>query len=165
MKFIKIVNGTYGHKAPGAKGIYPKSAGDPPFEVDDAKADRLVALGVAAYVTTKENPVKAVAAPDKRENKTETGKTTSDGNEGGKPSYNSKMKADELKALLKKYELPFKVGMSKDIMVAALDEFFGKEDEDTGDDSNDNATGDDESGDEVDDGEAPPSLSAEDPVT
>jgi hypothetical protein len=167
MKLIKIVNGTYGHKAPGARSVYPKSAGDPPFEVDDAKADRLVTLGVAAYVTTDENPGKAVSTPDSGENKTETGKAAPEGNEGGKPSYNSKMRADELKELLKKYGLSYRVGMSKDVMVAALDEYFSKKDEDAGDDSNEEVTDDKKSSDtedEIDDGETPPALSAEDPV-
>jgi len=47
MKLIKIKNGTYGHR-PEPFTVELKTAGDPPFEVSDSEADRLVTLGVAA---------------------------------------------------------------------------------------------------------------------
>ncbi|MDF2984890.1 MAG: hypothetical protein K0R50_400 [Eubacterium sp.] len=153
MQLIKIVNGTYGHKTLGSKHIDPKDVGSPPFEVDDIEAIRLVDIGVAIYcldIDVIEEAATPVATPDKEENVTGTGKNTPDGNAGEKPFYSSEMKADELKELMKKYGLSFKVGMTKDDIVAALDEFFDNEEEKTDDD--------------VIDDEDPPSLSAENPV-
>ena len=51
------------------------------------------------------------------------------------------MKADQLRALLEQYGVPYKSGMNKADMVAALDEYFAQ-----------------------DGGEAPPELGAEAPV-
>lgn len=146
MKLIKIINGTYGYKAPGSKHIDPKQAGSPPFEVDDDEAKRLFDLGVSVYIVNE----KPDATPDNGESNAVTGNNTPDGNASEKPSYSTEMKADELKELMKKSGLAFKVGMSKDDMVAALDEFFSRGDKETNDD--------------IDDGEDPPSLSAENPV-
>ncbi len=50
MKIIKIINTVYGHRPAGSKYIQPKRAGDPPFEVEDGEAERLVSMGVAVYV-------------------------------------------------------------------------------------------------------------------
>lgn len=66
-----------------------------------------------------------------------------------KPAYSLDMKAPELIALMTKHELPFRAGMTKVAMVAALDAFF-----DGGADDG-----------QVDDGEALPVLGAEEPVT
>lgn len=63
-----------------------------------------------------------------------------------RPVYNADMKAVELREIMDEYQLPFKVGMSKVDMVAALDDFFADEVED------------DESADDM------PDLGAEDPV-
>ena len=45
---IHIINGTYGHYE--GEWLKPKTRLDPPFEVSDEEADRLVGLGVAEYV-------------------------------------------------------------------------------------------------------------------
>jgi hypothetical protein len=47
MKYIQIIDGTFGLRVGYA--IVPKKSSDPPFEAEDAKADRLVRLGVAEY--------------------------------------------------------------------------------------------------------------------
>lgn len=52
---IHIINGTYGHYE--GEWLKPKTRLDPPFEVSDEEADRLVGLGVAEYAT------KALASP------------------------------------------------------------------------------------------------------
>lgn len=44
---VRIINGTYGHKKPESSGVIPISAGDPPIELDDEKARRLISIGVA----------------------------------------------------------------------------------------------------------------------
>ncbi len=156
MKLIKIINGTYGYRPAKSKFVEPKQAGDPPFDVEDGEAERLVSLGVAAYVrdTTIENkPEKPVATPPNGRNGTETDITPlnqNDGSEGAgdeqeKVAYSVDMKASELRDMMEKFGLVYKVGMTKADMVAALDEYF--------------------SGEEVEDGEAPPNLTAEEPVT
>ena len=52
---IKITRGTYGFKQDGGGSIYPKTVKDPPFEVDEKEAERLIALGVAARVDDDED--------------------------------------------------------------------------------------------------------------
>lgn len=175
MRLIKIINSIYGHRPAGSKYIQPKRAGDPPFEVEDDKAESLVAKGVAVYVDAE-----PVATPSNKEDDPETGDDIpeDDNSTGGeenadadkaesqdgkedpndseveddkadgsdtedpdsieKPEYSMDTKFDDLRELLKKCELPYKVGMTKADIVAALDEFF--------------------------DGEEPPELDAEDPV-
>lgn len=61
---IKIVKGVYGMR--DKKIIRPVKAGDPPIELDSAEEERLVKLGIAAYVNTpaKEEP-SAPAATEK----------------------------------------------------------------------------------------------------
>ena len=49
---IHIISGIYGHHREGGY-ISPKTRLDPPFEVDDAEAERLVSLGVAEYAGTQ----------------------------------------------------------------------------------------------------------------
>ncbi|MCL2636957.1 MAG: hypothetical protein FWD48_01170 [Oscillospiraceae bacterium] len=48
-KLIKIINGTYGYKKDGTGSVLPKTPSDPPFEVSEAEAKRLIALKVAEY--------------------------------------------------------------------------------------------------------------------
>ncbi len=148
MELIKIISGLYGYKAPGSKFIDPKNVNSPPFKVEDGEAERLINLGVAAYcLDVDEMEDEAMTGRSGSENSTE---------EDGKPAYSVDMKADELKKLMEKYGLSLKARMSKDDMVAALDEFFDNEDD---------GTEPDDDSDEVEDGEElPPSPSAEEPV-
>lgn len=49
MRYIKIINGTYGYR-PNPKGsVRPKTANDEPFAVPDEEAKRLVQMKVAEY--------------------------------------------------------------------------------------------------------------------
>ena len=50
MKLVKIINGTYGHRPTGSAYVLPVAAGGQPISVTDEEAERLVNLGVAAYV-------------------------------------------------------------------------------------------------------------------
>jgi hypothetical protein len=142
MKNIKIINGTYGYRAPGVRAVEPKRPGDPPFPLEDDKAERLVSLGVAAYADAEDGSDSPTRKKRRR---------TKDGGDG-KP-YGPDTKADELRALMKECGLTVKIGMTKADMIAALDEYFAEK----------------ESGDDVeedDDGEEdePPDLNPEDPV-
>lgn len=134
MKTIKIISGIYGYRPAGSKVIEPKRAGDPAFQVEDAEAARLVSLKVAAYVDENSSS----------KSETEASK--------GIPSYNADMKSTELREIMSDYGIPYKVGMSKADMVAALDEYFKEE---SGEDSDGGSEGDEE---------APPDLGAEEPV-
>lgn len=143
MKVIKIINGTYGHRPAGSRAIEPKQACDAPFEIEDDKAERLVSLGIAAYVgepvatigITEKEDAKGVATANEAHNDSEEAKT--------RPDYSVEMKAAELRELLEDCGLTYKVGMTKADMVAALDAYFDEA---------------------VEDGEAPPDLSAEAPI-
>ena len=92
------------------KGVFPWNngfvrAGDPPIEVDEALARRLVEQkGVAEYVTS--SPVPA---------------------EETEPIYHSGMTAKELREIGEAYGLSFKQGMSKADMVSKLDERFAEQ--------------------------------------
>ncbi|MDR1158352.1 MAG: hypothetical protein LBK75_08655 [Oscillospiraceae bacterium] len=149
MKRIKIINGVYGHRLAGTKAVDPKQAGDPPFEVDDGEAERLVSLGVAAYVpaapvaTSQEGESDAGATTDPPD---ESGGT--EGTEDPPPDYSADMSAEALRDLMSEYGLPVKAGMSKANMVAALDEYFADVDAE-----------------EDEDGEGLPDVAPEEPVT
>lgn len=155
MRTIKIISGVFGHRPEGSKYIEPKKAGDPPFTVDDEQAARLVRLKVAAYVdednilpdtgvATAINEVEDIAEVD---NITEEGEALQEEiTMHERPEYNTAMKANELKEIMSEYQLPFKVGMSKADMVAALDDYFADE------------VDDEEGADEM------PDLDVEDPV-
>lgn len=161
MRTIKIINGVYGHRPIGSKYIEPKRAGDPPFQVDDAEAERLVNLKVAEYadIVTKLVPV-GVATGEIPTEKEKTGINIPDEQNDSedemelpeKPDYSTDMKATELREFMEECGLTYKVGMSKADMVAALDEYYGvdTEEEDTED--------------ETEDTEKPPELGVEDPV-
>ena len=162
---IKIIKGTYGQRTvnPATKAVRvrPVSMGER-AEVDHQEAARLVALGIAAYLDEKpqDNPAGDADSPGKGENGDGAGKHPSEADPplpgletppaGEAPSeeesdeipeYSTDMKADQLRALLEQYGVPYKSGMNKADMVAALDEYFAQ-----------------------DGGEAPPELGAEAPV-
>lgn len=49
MKKVKIISGVYGHHVNGR--VKPVRSGEPPIELEDKEADRLVAIGVAEFIT------------------------------------------------------------------------------------------------------------------
>lgn len=173
MKSVIITSGAYGYKAENATHVKAVTRADGPIQLPDEEVERLIELGVAASVnssdladavqslagagssqsdnTDKTNggPV-ATGKEDKDDGEQEDNPPEGDEGTGGdgdaqeKPDYNVDMKAEELRDMMKVCDLAFKFGMSKADMVAALDAHF-----DGG----------------VDDGEAPPNLAAEEPVT
>lgn len=162
MRLIKIINGTYGYRPAGARSIEPRQAGDPSFPVEDEEASRLVGLGVAVYVdeSAQEAPsvvdqawealgIKGVATGVGAGIGNGEGEYTPVENDGvedgeGAPSYDVGMKANELRGLMEECGLVYKVGMTKAHMVATLNKHFR--------------------GEGVEDGEAPPALTAEEPI-
>lgn len=144
-----LINGT----------LYSASSG--PFEAGEATEKRLVALGAAAYTTEKPLTPAESGAPAAGSagtgNDTPEGTNPTEGRETGEsgktlPAYDTGMKADYLRDLMKQLGIPVKVGMSKGDMVAALDAHFALYRES------------DEDGEPVEDGEQPPALGAEEPV-
>ena len=49
MKKVKIISGVYGHHVNGR--VKPVRSGEPPIELDDKEADRLVSIKVAEFVS------------------------------------------------------------------------------------------------------------------
>lgn len=130
MKQVKIIFGTYGHKPAGAAHVRAVPVGGV-VEVADDEAARLVSIGTAAYIT-EEYPTQAVITPPVDEEQTGAGGDTEEhenvpeGEESDTdaPEYSMSMKADQLRALLEKCGIPYKFGMTKADMVAALDQHF-----------------------------------------
>ena len=130
---IHVINGTYGHRPilPDGKRseyVVPTTRSDPPIDVDEKEAQRLVNAGVAEYV--QKEAVATDAAPPEPEapNGTIPG---GEGDESGNESddltddedvivYTTDMKADELRAAMRERGLPIRVGMTKNEMVEVL---------------------------------------------
>lgn len=181
MKEVMIIQGTYGYQPEGSKKVIPKSKQDGSFELSDEEAERLVNLGVAAMVdstniasaietlgaagyaedngSNKEPPM-PVATGAESEYGSGAGVNTPEGNnvtEGDNgvqdiiPAYSVDMKPEDLRELMKAHNLPLRRGMSKADMVADLNKCFGVIED-----------GDE---DDADDGESPPELTPEEPLT
>ena len=117
---IKIICGVYG----GADGM--KRPGDKPFSLSPAEEARLVARKVAAYVNepTTEAPQDEYIPEDAPIGFDETPPDDFDELPDGVigiPEYSVDMKPAELREIGKLCGLTFKVGMSKQEMVDALD--------------------------------------------
>lgn len=141
-----------------------KTAADGRLSLPQAEEARLVARGVAAYVTApvfSAAPAAGAPADDAEgngpgvtlpngENAAEGAEDAADVEGGSIPAYDADMRADHLRSLLKQFEIPRRAGMSKAEMVAALDAVFKPAGEDDGADA--------------EGGEVPPELGAEGPV-
>jgi len=117
MSKIKIISGCYGHRE-GILNI-PKSEKDPPFEVSDAEAERLVSLGVAMYVDgTPEFHKKSNAVPDNEdiENSASTPENAS------KITYSPDMSVGDLIKAAKELGVTIPFGRSKEVMTNLLNE-------------------------------------------
>ena len=146
MKLIKLIQGAYGHRAPGSLVTELITTKDPPFEVDESEAQRLVALGVAEYVQG------VVATPPQEDDDQTKGETPPEGNEGSegqettnndKPEYGEFMTVTELKAYADERGIEYENKTTKAKLIAAIDAFYKEF---------------------VDDGEQPPALTVQDPV-
>lgn len=160
---IRIISGAYGLRTRSGT-VDLKRAGDAPFEVEEAEAKRLVSRGVAAYdEATEDDVVGGDPSKETGAGGVATGIGAGDGKEMGvnpseeengaegaenaqkRPEYTIDTGMEELRELLKGCGLTYKFGMSKVDIVASLDAYY--------------ADCDDE------DGEAPPTLGVEEPVT
>ena len=50
---VRIINGGYGHREKNSKVVELKDCNSKPFEVNDAEAKRIIALGIAEAVTVE----------------------------------------------------------------------------------------------------------------
>lgn len=141
MKRVKIISGTYGYRENGK--FSPKDRNSEPFEINDKEAARLVGMGVASYVDDT-----AIATPENGDFSSNASVNTNgienstEGDSVGVPQYSSESPVSTLREIAKSVGISFKVGTTKEEMVAALDEYFSTDDND-----------DDE-----------PSLSVDDPI-
>lgn len=136
---VQIVNGTYGHRPRLPDGklsdyVVPTTRFDPPIEVADEEAERLVKLGIAEYVHADAADVATVLpeAEDPAVNTTEE-ETAQNGSEGQENEngddltddeditvFTTDMKVNELRAAMQERGLNIHVGMTKREMVEAL---------------------------------------------
>lgn len=155
---IKIIKGTYGYRK--GKRIIPKTPADDPFTATPEQEARLVKLGVAVYVEAPAAATKTPAAP-----KAPEGTDAGSKNVDELPEYNIDMKLDELKEIAKAYGVDASDARKKADVIAMIEAAKAEDPEGEtpeGDDQ-DGEDPDDEAP-EGDDGEAPPSLDAADPV-
>lgn len=101
MKKIRIIAGVFGWKHGAVYDLV--KAGDPPIEVEDKVACRLVEQKTAEYVGA---PAEEADLPD---------------GVGTVPQYSINSTVAELREIARQNGLAFKVGMTKEEMVAALD--------------------------------------------
>lgn len=99
MRTVKIVSGGYGYRAGEKKSVELKDGRSAPFELDDAEAARIIALGIAEYAETEV----ATPVPDKETetagvNTAETANAAEGEHEGGAPDLDN-MTFAELKEL------------------------------------------------------------------
>lgn len=147
---IKIVKGTYGQRI--GERIIPKTEADGPFETTPEQEKRLVDLGVAVYVETQSAATKAPEDPPAAPTGAEAGSDDVD----QLPEYNADMKLDELKEIAKAYGVDASDARKKADVIAMI-EAAKADDQDDEDPDDETPEGDD-------DGEAPPSIDAADPV-
>ena len=138
---IHIINGTYGHRPYILQGdhkvlstyVVPTTRFDPPIDVDEKEAERLVSAGIAEYVH-KEH-VATDDVPSEPEDPNGTIANEEDGGnapgDGGNESedliddeeilvFSTDMKADELRAAMRERGFTIRVGMTKAEMVEVL---------------------------------------------
>ncbi len=127
---IRIIRGCYGYNNGSFVGA--KTPADPPFEVKDDEAERLISLGIAE---TADNGM------DSADNNTDTiDKTGDNGDENADktadkaadtteeddiPEYGENSTNAELQAIAKEYGVEVQPRANKAELIAALDEFFG----------------------------------------
>lgn len=120
MKKIRIISGCYGHRE-GVLNV-PKTEKDPPFEVDDIEAARLVSLGVAEYANKAFEPVAFVPpSVDPDVNPDDNGEIDAR-NADGTLLYSTDMNLKELRQAAKELGVDLKFGITKEEIVRLLNE-------------------------------------------
>ena len=99
---VKIIKGVYGYMTKNGT-VQPRTSADEPFELTEAQEARLVALGVAEYVSAAPAAAHEAKKP---------------------PAFDATMKVEKLRAIAKEMGLTFKLGTTKTEMVEAMDKFL-----------------------------------------
>lgn len=130
MTKIKITGGRYGYISPsGVKSV--KTSDDPPFEVEDSEAARLVKRGVAEIDREGgKRPETGDISEGEGSNHIEDKEPAEDEPEGSL-DYDENTSIKKLREIGKKCGLSFPVGVTKADIIAALDEYFESEDNDS----------------------------------
>ncbi|MBQ7715473.1 MAG: hypothetical protein IJT70_06360 [Clostridia bacterium] len=127
---IRIINGMYGHHDEGGS-LVVKDRNSPPFEVEDAEAERLIRDKVAEYAGTAVATPAVGAKQDVPVDNSPEAETAAEGAETDDIAelkevveYSADMKAQELRDIAARFGITFPAVCSKAKMVAALDEYF-----------------------------------------
>ncbi len=139
MAFVRIISGSYGLKTGGI--VRARTRRDPPFELNDREAERLISLGVAEITgSTLKTPVSTEKAGNNVISPTapeippvapvsavvEDVEDIPEDDEGEIPEYGDSTPVNELKNIAKEYGVPLKSGASKDQIIKALDDYFSE---------------------------------------
>ena len=123
---ISIIRGNYGYN--DGRIVRAKSPSDPPFEVSDAEAARLIGMGVAKAVekTILSKPTKAKDDEPVEKNE-ESSRESEDyeDDEDETPEYSEMSSNAELQAIAKEYGIPVSNRANKSELLSALDKYFG----------------------------------------
>ena len=122
---ISIIKGNYGYN--DGRIVRAKSPSDPPFEVSDSEAARLIGMGIAKAVDKLPVDGKLSAEekkPDTDPDNSVGGNAAGDDDENDMPIYNEEMSNAELQAIAKEYGIPVPNRANKSELMAALDNFF-----------------------------------------
>lgn len=124
MRKIKIINGSYGHYEQGRLAV--KDRQSPPFEVEDAEADRLVKMEVAIYADEAvATPSEPIAEEETSENPPEE-KASEIGAEEADESL-EEMTINELRGIAAERGIKVKVGMKKAELISLLMDGYDEE--------------------------------------
>jgi len=144
MKTVRIIKGVYGYRPGPGKSTKPIYMGKT-VDLPDAEADRLVGLGIAEYagVAPEADEIGPEGVPAGVEDDGagvnmsggENGAEGQEEDEDGpgdddlpeRPAYDGGTSAADLRKLMGEAGLQYRVGMSKGDMIAALDEFYGSD--------------------------------------
>lgn len=137
MKQVKITDGVYGHNVGGC--IVPMTVNDPPFEVSDNAANRIVHLGVGVVLdeVAVEDTAGAVATPvedetapipcddlDEEATALECDDIGDDIVDDEAPLYSSENTLAELRETATLLGIEVSTRWSKATLIAKLDEYF-----------------------------------------
>jgi len=159
MKSIKIVRGTYGLAKENSFGVSTKSRTDPPFEVNDDEAKRLVDLGVAEYATGETPVANTVSSSSSAVNSSGGGSNAGSGLTLAALRKSNKTALEKIAA---KRGVDIS-GATNNVQRADLI-WADIEARAAGSTGQEDGTDDDVYDDEIDDGDIPPVLGADEPV-
>ncbi|MBD5112680.1 MAG: hypothetical protein HDT42_09170 [Ruminococcaceae bacterium] len=125
MKKIKIIGGRYGYISPS--GVYNvKTPDDPPFEVDNAEAERLIKRGVAEIIGAGAAVLAKGVADDEKLPATPADDDENDDESeyDDIPKYNKESTNSELQAIAKEYGIEIPPHANKAQIIEILDNYF-----------------------------------------